>query len=88
MFYSAEKEKRIYLELQKLHPGRGSNRNLCQYKDVSCVRSCLPHIGGDSHMEDSETVRNLLRSKNTDQESEFRANRLKILLGNHSRQEN
>lgn len=31
--------------------------NLCQYKNVSCVRCCLPHIGGDSHLEDSEEKR-------------------------------
>ncbi len=28
--------------------------SLCQYNHVSCVRCCLPHIGGDSHMGDTE----------------------------------
>jgi hypothetical protein len=37
--------------------------SLCQYKNVSCVRCCLPHIGGDSHMEDSEAERIALRKR-------------------------
>jgi hypothetical protein len=39
--------------------------SLCQYKNVSCVRCCLPHIGGDSHMEDSEEKRSALFNRSS-----------------------
>jgi hypothetical protein len=40
-----------------MRSGEANSTNLCQYKNVSCVRCCLTHIGGDSHMEDSEGKR-------------------------------
>jgi hypothetical protein len=40
-----------------MHSGEAADVSLCQYRNVSCVRCCLPHIGGDSHMEDSEKKR-------------------------------
>ena len=48
-----------------MRPGEAIDRSLCQYKNISCVRCCLPHIGGDSHLEDSEEKRAALfkRSK-------------------------
>jgi hypothetical protein len=36
-----------------MRSGEANDASLCQYRDVSCIRCCLPHIGGDSHMEDS-----------------------------------
>jgi hypothetical protein len=57
MFYSAEQEKRILAEQEIMRSGEATDVSLCQYKNVSCVRCCLPHIGGDSHMEDSEEKR-------------------------------
>jgi hypothetical protein len=54
MFYSAEQETRILVEQEILRSGKATDISLCQYKNVSCVRCCLPHIGGDSHIEDSE----------------------------------
>ncbi len=35
-------------ERQIKRSGKPGDGNLCQYKDLSCVRCCLPHIGGDS----------------------------------------
>jgi len=63
MFFSAEEEKRIYAEQAILRSGEAADVSLCQYKNVSCVRCCLPHIGGDSHMEDSEEKRLALFNK-------------------------
>jgi hypothetical protein len=40
-----------------MRSGKATDVCLCQYKNVSCIRCCLPHIGGDSHMEDSEEKR-------------------------------
>jgi hypothetical protein len=57
MFYSADQEKRIQEEQTILRSGEAGEANLCQYRNVSCIRCCLPHIGGDSHMEDSEETR-------------------------------
>jgi hypothetical protein len=57
MFYSAEQEKRILAEQEIMRSGEATDVRLCQFKNVSCVRCCLPHIGGDSHMEDSEEKR-------------------------------
>jgi hypothetical protein len=54
MFYSAEQAKRIQAEQEIMRSGETIDVSLCQYKNVSCVRCCLPHIGGDSHIEDSE----------------------------------
>ncbi len=54
MLNSAEHTKRILAEQEIMRSGKAANASLCQYKNVSCVRCCLPHIGGDSHMEDSE----------------------------------
>jgi hypothetical protein len=57
MFYSAEQEKRIFAEQAIMRSGKATDVSLCQYQNVSCVRCCLPHIGGDLHMEDSEEKR-------------------------------
>ncbi len=46
-----------------MRSGKTANVSLCQYKHVSCVRCCLPHIGGDSHMEDTEEERKALFNK-------------------------
>ncbi len=54
MFYSAEQGKRIHMEQSLLRSGKAADVNLCQYKNVSCVRCCLPHIGGDSYVENPE----------------------------------
>jgi hypothetical protein len=59
MYHSAEQEKRIHLEQKIMRPGKAAEVSLCQYKNVSCVRCCLPHIGGDAHMEGSEESRYL-----------------------------
>jgi hypothetical protein len=64
MFFSVEQEDRIQEDLAIIRSGAASNANLCQRKDVSCVRCCLPHIGGDSHMQDSEEKRYTLLRKN------------------------
>ena len=53
MYHSAEQEKRIQKEQAIMRSGETTDANLCQYKNVSCVRCCLAHIGGDSHIEDS-----------------------------------
>jgi hypothetical protein len=50
MFYPLEQEKRIAAEQEIMRSGESADVNLCQYRDVSCVRCCLPHIGGDPHM--------------------------------------
>jgi len=57
MFYSAEQANRIHAEQKIMHSEEATDASLCQYKNVSCVRCCLPHIGGDSHLEDSEEKR-------------------------------
>ena len=57
MFYSAEQTKRIFAEQEIMRSGEATDVSLCQYRNVSCVRCCLPHIGGDSHLEDSEEQR-------------------------------
>jgi hypothetical protein len=57
MVYSAEQAKRILAEQEILRSGAAADVSLCQYKNVSCVRCCLPHIGGDSHLADSEEKR-------------------------------
>lgn len=63
MFYSAGQEKSIDKEQEIMRSGKASGVSLCQYKRVSCVRCCLPHIGGDTHMEDSEEQRHALFQK-------------------------
>jgi hypothetical protein len=60
MSYSAEQTKRILAEQEMMRSGEAADVSLCQYKNVSCVRCCLPHIGGDSHLEDSEEKRSAL----------------------------
>jgi hypothetical protein len=59
MYHSAEQEKRIHIEQEIMRPGQAADVSLCQYKNISCVRCCLPHIGGDAHMEDSVESRYL-----------------------------
>jgi hypothetical protein len=63
MLYSAEQAKRIHAEQVIMRSGEAGDANLCQYRNVSCVRCCLPHIGGDSHLEDSEEKRMALFKK-------------------------
>jgi hypothetical protein len=58
-----EQSERVYQEQQIMRSGEAGNLSLCQYKMVSCVRCCLPHIGGDSHMEDSDQERSALLKK-------------------------
>ena len=53
MFYSAQQEKRIDEEQAIMRSGEAGKVSLCRYRNVSCVRCCLPHIGGDSHIADS-----------------------------------
>jgi len=36
-----------------MRSGKASDRSLCHYGNVSCVRCCLPHIGGDACLADS-----------------------------------
>jgi hypothetical protein len=57
MSYSAEQTQRILAAQEIMRSGKATDASLCQHKNVSCVRCCLPHIGGDSHMEDSEEER-------------------------------
>lgn len=63
MFHSAEQEKRIHKEQEIMRSGEANGTSLCQYRNVSCVRCCLPHIGGDPHMEDSGEQRSALSGK-------------------------
>lgn len=51
MQYSLEQQSRIYEELRILRAGETTDANLCQHGSVSCVRCCLPHIGGDAYIE-------------------------------------
>lgn len=57
MVYSAEQAKRILVEQEIMRSGEATDASLCQHKNVSCVRCCLPHIGGDSHLEGTEAQR-------------------------------
>jgi hypothetical protein len=57
VFYSEEQGKRNLKAQEIMRSGKATNANLCQYKNVSCVRCCLPHIGGDLCLEDSEENR-------------------------------
>jgi hypothetical protein len=61
---SVEEEKRIQAEQKIMRSGKPSSANLCRYGNVSCVRCCLPHIGGDSHLEGSEEERKALFNRN------------------------
>jgi len=65
MFYSAEQANKIHAERKIMHSEEASDASLCQYKNVSCVRCCLPHIGGDSHLEDSEEKRIALSKRSS-----------------------
>jgi hypothetical protein len=60
MSCSAEQTERILAEQEILHSGETNDVSLCRYKNVSCVRCCLPHIGGDSHLEDPRKERTAL----------------------------
>jgi hypothetical protein len=62
-FFSVEEEKLIQEEQAILRSGEVAAVSLCQYRNVSCVRCCLPHIGGDSHLEDSAEQRLALFNK-------------------------
>ncbi len=63
LFYSPEHEKRIHAEQEIMRSGKAANVTLCRYRNVSCVRCCLPHIGGDSHVEDCEVKRIALSNR-------------------------
>jgi hypothetical protein len=63
MYGSVERSERIFKEQQIMRSGKAGEISLCQYRNVSCVRCCLPHIGGDAHMEDSDEERALLLKK-------------------------
>jgi hypothetical protein len=65
MYHSAEQTKRILEEQEIMHSGETTEASLCQYKNVSCVRCCLPHIGGDSPMENYEEERTDLFNGNS-----------------------
>ncbi len=65
MVYSAEQAKRILAEQEIMRSGEATDVSLCQYKNVSCVRCCLPHIGGDSHLEGTEEKRIALFKRST-----------------------
>jgi hypothetical protein len=43
-----EQEREIEAMEALLRPGPGSGASLCRRGTISCVRCCLPHIGGDS----------------------------------------
>lgn len=66
MFLSVEEEKKIQEEQAILRSGKAASVSLCQYKNISCVRCCLPHIGGDSHLEDSAQKRLALFNQDKD----------------------
>jgi hypothetical protein len=34
-----------------MRSGEAQDLSLCRYKHLSCIRCCLPHIGGDSYLE-------------------------------------
>ena len=63
MFHPVEQTQRILAEHSILRSGKAAEVSLCQYRNVSCVRCCLPHIGGDSHVEDSGEKRAGLPNK-------------------------
>jgi hypothetical protein len=65
MMSSAEQAKRILAEQKIMRSGEAAEVSLCHYKNASCVRCCLPHIGGDSHLEDSEEERSALFEKSS-----------------------
>jgi hypothetical protein len=65
MFHSAKQEKRIHAEQELMRSGEATDRSLCRYKHVSCIRCCLPHIGGDAHIEDSGQNRSALPRENS-----------------------
>jgi hypothetical protein len=65
MHYSAEQAKKILAEQEIMRSGEATDVSLCRYKNVSCIRCCLPHIGGDSHLEDSEEKRIALLKKSS-----------------------
>lgn len=52
MLYSAEQVEHIKEMKKALHASEPKGISLCQYNGVSCVRCCLPHIGGDSIREE------------------------------------
>jgi hypothetical protein len=53
MDHPIEKEQRIFTEQALLRSGEAADIGLCQYKTLSCVRCCLPHIGGDTHRDEA-----------------------------------
>ena len=60
---AVNQEERVYAEQRIMRSAKAGTARLCQYKSLSCVRCCLPHIGGDSHMEDSDDERAALLQK-------------------------
>jgi hypothetical protein len=57
------REKDILVEQAIMRSGHAADVSLCQQWNVSCIRCCLPHIGGDSYMEDSAEERRALRKR-------------------------
>jgi hypothetical protein len=57
MFYSPEQVQRIERVNAVLNSSKDNERSLCQTGEQSCVRCCLPHIGGDSPYEHSKDER-------------------------------
>ncbi len=47
MFYSEEEAQKKDKEINIIHTSEKRELSLCQYNSLSCVRCCLPHIGGD-----------------------------------------
>ncbi|MEJ2108369.1 MAG: hypothetical protein P8Z37_00350 [Acidobacteriota bacterium] len=54
MFYFPDQDHRIHAELEILRSGKTNGANLCRHGNVSCVRCCLPHIGGDPYKEGTD----------------------------------
>ncbi len=63
MHDTAEQADRIFAEQSIMRSGESLDVSLCQHSSVSCVRCCLPHIGGDSHLEDTKEERAALYEK-------------------------
>jgi len=63
MMYTNEQAEKIKRHLKELHSSEENDVSLCQYNGSSCVRCCLPHIGGDSTHELSKDERTKLFNK-------------------------
>ena len=54
MFYSQDQVEAMEQYEKQLHDLSNNGASLCQFKGRSCVRCCMPHIGGDSHLFDHD----------------------------------